>query len=154
MTMSRLPGTLLCSVQCARASYIRLPKHVRLLEVRAFATHRDIPATSPILSQHFEGRSNTGGGSVGPFQLGISQDSRQENVKKWRDLSPGGKGKAVVFIFRRLWMKPMLSSKDDCTHDELGRDIAGGGIICCSGLCACDGTFCKEFADCAVWAGM
>ncbi|KZS96131.1 hypothetical protein SISNIDRAFT_483526 [Sistotremastrum niveocremeum HHB9708] len=89
--MSRLPGTLLCSVQCARASYIRLPKHVRLLEVRAFATHRDIPATSPILSQHFEGRSNTGGGSVGPFQLGISQDSRQENVKKWRDLSPGGK---------------------------------------------------------------
>lgn len=63
---------------------------------RTYATHKD-HSPSSLLSQQFDQRkSSRSTDSVGPFQLGIVQPSTQK-VKKWSELSTGGKGAVQVF---------------------------------------------------------
>ncbi|EPQ61441.1 hypothetical protein GLOTRDRAFT_124721 [Gloeophyllum trabeum ATCC 11539] len=62
---------------------------------RAFATHRDPVVPSSLLSQALDQRQRAARreDSVGPFQLGIVPPTPDEvdNVKKWSELSAGGK---------------------------------------------------------------
>lgn len=60
--------------------------------LRAYATHRDhVP--SSLLSQALDQKQGTSRrDTVGPFSLGTSQSKADGNVKKWSELSTGGKG--------------------------------------------------------------
>ncbi|KXN83604.1 Mitochondrial import inner membrane translocase subunit tim21 [Leucoagaricus sp. SymC.cos] len=68
-------------------------------QVRNFATHREsvnLGSRAPHLSQSLDtgrSRSSARPDTVGPFQLGISQQALRggEKVKKWSELSTGGK---------------------------------------------------------------
>lgn len=76
------------------------PKALPSYSRRTYATHQD-HSPSSLLSQQFEQRKTSrNADSVGPFQLGIVQPSTQK-VKKWSELSNGGKGAAPV---SSLWM--------------------------------------------------
>lgn len=60
---------------------------------RAYATHRD-PVPSSLLSSSLDQKpgQSRGGDSVGPFALGVQPSVRNgEKVKKWSELSRGGK---------------------------------------------------------------
>lgn len=76
---------------------------------RKYATHRQATESSSLLSQSLDtgNRANQrrqNGDSVGPFQLGVSQSSlgQKENVKKWSELSTGGKGTCHIFFHKLL----------------------------------------------------
>lgn len=71
-----------------------------------YATHRDTP--SSLLSQQLEraakeGRTGSSGGrdSVGPFPLGVQPlnlRTEKADLKKWSELTPGGKGVYYVSL--------------------------------------------------------
>ncbi|GLB36445.1 putative TIM21 [Lyophyllum shimeji] len=73
-------------------------KHPRTLPLcgRKYATHRDTDATQSSQLSHSldtKQRAVPRGDSVGPFHLGLAQSSlkKGERVKKWSELSTGGK---------------------------------------------------------------
>jgi import inner membrane translocase subunit TIM21 len=71
------------------------------VQCRRYATHRGTgaPAFSHPLDTQQTGPSIPVRDTVGPFQLGISQDSlrRGEKVKNWSELSARGKGSCKMF---------------------------------------------------------
>lgn len=94
----RLVNTVLCrSGQSLSACTTRpKPRSTFLQSRRRFATHRD-PLPSSLLTSALDQkqRNSTQGrnDSVGPFALGVQPSFRQgEKVKKWSELSTGGKG--------------------------------------------------------------
>ncbi|KAH7883842.1 TIM21-domain-containing protein [Phlebopus sp. FC_14] len=88
-TTSALTRSLLAP--CLRQSKVVAPRLSR-----GYATHRDA-APSSLLTSALEQKQRTSSlnreDSIGPFQLGISQASlqRAEQVKKWSELTTGGK---------------------------------------------------------------
>lgn len=94
----------ICQHVAARLSkrYIFSAARVHTNTTRSFATHQDPgPIPSSLLSQALDQKQRAGSSqkedSVGPFQLGIGQQRyEQPNVKKWSELSTGGKGTRFV----------------------------------------------------------
>lgn len=70
-------------------------------KIRSYATHRN--HAPDLLSQTLDVKRGTRReDTVGPFILGVPPSQQGvENVKKWSELSPGGKG--VWFYRTRSW---------------------------------------------------
>ncbi|RDB29657.1 Mitochondrial import inner membrane translocase subunit tim21 [Hypsizygus marmoreus] len=90
-------ANLLFRTECSTVLSRSLSKHHRAflpVSKRKYATHRDAESSS-LLSQSLDTRQRAvpTRDSVGPFQLGLAQSSlkRGEKVKKWSELSTGGK---------------------------------------------------------------
>ena len=70
------------------------PRAIAFQFRRRYATHQD-PLPSSLLTSALDQkqRGSQRDESVGPFQLGVQPSFRHgEKVKKWSELSPGGKG--------------------------------------------------------------
>lgn len=95
MNVRRLHSVLLRPHSRPSACFTRTKPRVVILQgCRNFATHRD-PLPSSLLTSALDQkqRGSQRDESVGPFQLGVQPSLRHgEKVKKWSELSTGGKG--------------------------------------------------------------
>jgi mitochondrial import inner membrane translocase subunit TIM21 len=89
---------------------------------RSYATHKD-HSPSSLLSPQFEQRkAGRSADSVGPFQLGIVQPSTQK-VKKWSDLSTGGKGAVHISGLMKFLFQSPIDFLRQCCVPLLGQPI-------------------------------
>ena len=96
---------------------------------RTYATHRN-PLPSSLLSQSLD-RTSRGNRSVGPFPLGISQPyvDHGEKVKKWSELSAGGKSTQVLSMFRlALILKSCSVARTTARTTNLAVILFGAGL--------------------------
>lgn len=123
------------STRCwTNLSHIRFSQRCSTHHIRLYATHPEgVNLNNPTshLSQSLDTkhhRSSVRPDTVGPFQLGISQQALRsgEKVKKWSELSTGGKGTSNIM----LWSQPerpfnllgfLLSCENGYANEKLDR---------------------------------
>jgi len=99
---------------------------------RRYATHRD-PLPSSLLTAALDQKQRGAqrDESVGPFQLGVQPSIRHgEKVKKWSELSTGGKGvvySGFMLIFRRS-LYPRLVTRAAARSTNLTVILLGAGF--------------------------
>lgn len=104
MNVRRLQTILRSSSKFVVCSTRPTPRSVITQGCRTYATHQD-PIPSSLLSSSLDQKPSRSRGhdSAGPFQLGVQPSMRSgEKVKKWAELSPGGKGMLRVPLSENL----------------------------------------------------
>lgn len=97
---------------------------------RKYATHRD-QGHSSLLSQSLDTKEQLGSksDSVGPFQLGLSASARSgEKVKKWSELSTGGKGAWSSLLGWFVSHKPHLVLRTTARTSNITVILLGAGL--------------------------
>lgn len=126
---------------------------------RRFATHKD-PLPSSLLTSALDQKQRNSQGrdeSVGPFQLGMQPGLRHgEKVKKWSELSTGGKGNAnkLFCCDIRLLTCNDLSDQGSCEVDEPDCHSDWGWLLCYAYICIDLRAVLAELSDGFVWQSL
>jgi import inner membrane translocase subunit TIM21 len=134
---------------------------------RKYATHRssmDFGEKSQLLESldTKQQRSDHKHDNVGPFQLGLSQAARKgEPIKKWSELSTGGKGACVSFldsdaapIFRCALLSILYSRPYNGSYNKFGCHSPWSWAFSTADLFPHLRTVLQKFSDGVIWGRM